>query len=683
MKTISNFLAIRFSVTLIIVMMLPQFSFAQLKTVCDLYKSNGGGYSTTLTSVVCNEPDHSHTITLRVEHNGCDGISCPAISRFSVQAAAGTYSNISVSILYGGMTFTSINAGPTLPGDPWDGFRIEGISGIGNGVAGVFTITYKLTGAFQAQQVSARAGALLQLASFAAADFQSVMTCYNTDCGGGAPTGPTAHDDNATTPLNTPVTLNVLSNDVAGSTALVPSSVAFIPGTQPNPATVGTFTVNPVTGAVTFTPVTGFTGLATIQYRVCDLNSLCSTANISVTVNGAIIQPPVAVNDNATTVLNTPVNISILLNDIPGSGALVPSSVTFVPGTAPLPAVGVFTKTPAGIVTFTPANGYTGTATIHYTVCDVNSLCSSAIITVVVNGGGGCPGDMDCDGCPDNVDDYPNDPTRCFNNPFPAVGYSTLAYEDLWPCKGDYDFNDVVMDYRFNTITDHNNNVVEIIGTFVLRASGAYYHNGFGFQIPTNNVDPATMTVTGSHLSNWIISLNSHGLENGQTVPTVIVFDDFFDLMPNPGCGTGVNTTPGCAYVTPATVTIHITFNSPTYQMSAINIENFNPFIFLGFDRSREVHLPDYPPTSLAGSNLFGSCNDKTDPAAHKYYKSSDNTPWAISTYESFAYPYEGIDIINTYNHFVEWVTSGGLLYQDWYMDKPGYRNTSNIYVHQ
>jgi len=312
----------------------------------------------------------------------------------------------------------------------------------------------------------------------------------------------------------------------------------------------------------------------------------------------------------------------------------------------------------------------------------VNSLCSSAIITVVVSGGGGCPGDQDCDGCTDNVDDYPNDPTRCFNNYYPASGFGTLAYEDLWPSKGDYDLNDVVVDYRFNTITDHNNLVVEIYGTFVLKASGAHFHNGFGFQIPTNNVDPSSMEVTGYNLSHAIVSLNSHGLENAQAKPTIIVFDDFFDLMPNPGCGTGVNTTTGCAYVNPITITIHITFSSPAYLMTQTNIENFNPFIFVNLDRTHEVHLPDYVPTSLANPGFFGTSDDNTIPSANKYYKTFNNLPWAINIYESFAYPKEKVDIINTYNHFVDWVTSGGLLYQDWYMDKPGYRNVSNIYTH-
>lgn len=657
-------------------------SFADIKSVCDVYKSMGGGYSSTVTSVICNQQDHSHTITLTIQNDGCSDPGCQAISSYAVQAAAGTYSNVSVSIVYGGVYYASINMGPALSGESFSGFRIEGIGGIGNGHVGVFKVTYTLTGLFQDQQIAAHGSGSSFNTNFQIQEFQNVMNCYNTDCSGGGLVGPTANNDNATTAQNTPVVINVLANDVAGSGALVPSTVTFIAGTQPNPASVGTFTVNPSTGAVTFTPVAAFTGVATISYQVCDVNSLCSTAVITVTVTSVVIQPPVAVNDNATTPLNTPVNINILTNDIPGSGALVPSSVTFVAGTAPPLTTGTFTKNSSGVVTFTPATGFTGTATIHYTVCDVNSLCASAIITVIVSGGGGCPGDQDCDGCTDNVDDYPTDPTRCFNNYYPAAGSGTLAYEDLWPSKGDYDMNDVVIDYRFNTITDHNNNVVEIYGTFVLKASGAYFHDGFGFQIPTSNVDPATITVTGYNLSHSFISLNSHGLENGQTRPTIIVFDDFLSLMPNPGCGTGVNTTEGCAYVAPVTITIHITFSSPVYQMSQTNIENFNPFIFVDLVRPHEVHLPDYVPTSLVNPAFFNTFDDNSIPSANKYYKSSNNLPWAINTYEGFDYPKEKVDIINTYLHFADWVTSGGMLYPDWYQDKPGYRNTSNVYTH-
>jgi LruC domain-containing protein len=60
----------------------------------------------------------------------------------------------------------------------------------------------------------------------------------------------------------------------------------------------------------------------------------------------------------------------------------------------------------------------------------------------------------------------------------------TLAFEDLWPSTGDYDFNDLVVDYDFK-IKNNQEFVKSITATFVLKAYGASSHNGFGFTLPT------------------------------------------------------------------------------------------------------------------------------------------------------------------------------------------------------
>ena len=85
----------------------------------------------------------------------------------------------------------------------------------------------------------------------------------------------------------------------------------------------------------------------------------------------------------------------------------------------------------------------------------------------------GCVVDTDGDGVPDDVDDFPNDGDRAFVNYYPAAGKGTLAYEDLWPGMGDFDMNDMVLNYRFKTITNSDNKVVEMEAEFTLLAFGA------------------------------------------------------------------------------------------------------------------------------------------------------------------------------------------------------------------
>jgi len=291
------------------------------------------------------------------------------------------------------------------------------------------------------------------------------------------------------------------------------------------------------------------------------------------------------------------------------------------------------------------------------------------------------PPDTDGDGVPDADDDYPDDATRAFVNFYPASGYGTLAFEDLWPGTGDYDFNDLVCDYRFQSVTNASNKVVEIFGTFIIKAFGASYHNGFGFQLPNDDVSQVDLSVSGYDLdAGSYIHLEANGLESGQAKPTVIVFDNAYRLMTWPFTGTGINTTPGAPYVTPDTIRITMEFTSLTYTLAQVAIDQFNPFIMVNLNRDAEVHLPDYPPTSLADPSLFGTGMDDSDPGTGRYYKTETNLPWGLNLYQNFDYPVEEVPVVDAYNHFVEWAESGGVLYPDWYEDLPGYRNASNIY---
>ena len=106
------------------------------------------------------------------------------------------------------------------------------------------------------------------------------------------PVTPDAVDDTDSTPYLTPVTVAVLGNDAAGATSapLDPASVVFTSGSATNGgrtlvvAGQGTYTIDPATGAVTFTPVAGFTGTAAGgDYRVVDTNGTTDTATLAIT----------------------------------------------------------------------------------------------------------------------------------------------------------------------------------------------------------------------------------------------------------------------------------------------------------------------------------------------------------------------------------------------------------------
>lgn len=289
--------------------------------------------------------------------------------------------------------------------------------------------------------------------------------------------------------------------------------------------------------------------------------------------------------------------------------------------------------------------------------------------------------DSDNDDIPNNFDDYPSDPSKAFNNYYPSANsVGTLAFEDLWPTKGDYDFNDVVIDYNFNQVTNGQNKVVQVRANIIVKAIGASFNNGFGIQLPIN--PNQVSSVTGSDLQESMISLNANGTEANQSKATVIVFDNAFNELPYPGGGgTGVNTTPGSPYVQPQATEIMVNLAAPV-NLNTIGIPPYNPFLFIDGDRSHEVHLIDEEPTDLANEALFGTGSDDSNPAAGRYYVTSENLPFAIDIAGPFDYPAEKSEMTQAHLKFAPWSESSGTVYYDWYKPLSGYRNNAKIYTH-
>jgi len=286
------------------------------------------------------------------------------------------------------------------------------------------------------------------------------------------------------------------------------------------------------------------------------------------------------------------------------------------------------------------------------------------------------PNDQDGDGVTDALDEFPKDASKAFYNYSPGKDlYGTLAFEDLWPSKGDYDFNDFVTDYNFTTITNTQNKVVDIIANFKVRASGASLHNGFAFQLGVSPDMIASVTGTKKYTSK--ITLNANGTEAKQSKAVITVVDDVFSLFN----AQMVNTVPGGVTLPEENITITIHLKTPAL-ISDLGVPPYNPFIISGIDggRGREVHLAGMAPTDLIDATLFGKGDDRSNVAANQFYVAALSFPWALKLPVSFDYPIENTEISKALLKFDEWVKSKGVNYPDWYLDKANYRNASLIY---
>jgi len=98
--------------------------------------------------------------------------------------------------------------------------------------------------------------------------------------------------------------------------------------------------------------------------------------------NTSVNQPPIAVDDSATTNEDTPVIINIIENDIDTDGTIDPATVAIITN----PAHGNVVINGDGTVTYTPASGFNGTDTFTYTVQDDDGATSNeATVTVTVS----------------------------------------------------------------------------------------------------------------------------------------------------------------------------------------------------------------------------------------------------------------------------------------------------------
>lgn len=287
------------------------------------------------------------------------------------------------------------------------------------------------------------------------------------------------------------------------------------------------------------------------------------------------------------------------------------------------------------------------------------------------------PKDTDGDGVNDVLDAYPNDASRAYDTYYPSVSqYGTIAFEDNWPLKGDYDLNDLVVSYRYKLVSNAKNEVTEIYGDFAPIASGAHFENGFGVEFPF--VSSLVSRVTGQRLQNNIIKLNGNNTESGQTNAVVIPFDGCRQLINNMEGGAFINTDLSFNKAKGDTSKIYIQLTTP---QGNVDVSKFNPFLICNKKRSYEVHLPGYTPTSLADKTLFGTGNDASNISTGTYYVTKENYPYAINFADGFSYPIEQAAINTAYLHFFDWTMSGGKLFVDWYKNtSSGYRSDGNIY---
>ena len=201
----------------------------------------------------------------------------------------------------------------------------------------------------------------------------------------GCNTPPLAVDDTETTPSNTPVAVDVLTNDSDAESNILITAAGSAAGANDLVSTQGgTLVINDngtpadsTDDVIDYTPPVGFVGNDTFYYVITDAGGLTDTSFVVVSV---INNPPNAEDDAVITNEDVPVDIDVLVNDSDLDGALDTAGLTI----RTPPTNGTASTNPDGTITYSPDPDYIGPDALTYIICDLGGLCDTALVSIDV-----------------------------------------------------------------------------------------------------------------------------------------------------------------------------------------------------------------------------------------------------------------------------------------------------------
>ncbi len=262
--------------------------------------------------------------------------------------------------------------------------------------------------------------------------------------------------------------------------------------------------------------------------------------------------------------------------------------------------------------------------------------------------------DKDGDGLFDEFDQAPNNPHLTINtggtvDVTPTWNY--FIFDDLWPAKGDFDFNDFIVKTKISWIRGKNNCIEEVEGICVAEWKSTGW--GLGFEL-FERKGAYLIYVDDVIAGTQQAATKSGTINNGFTV-------------------------------------IHETLNQGkvekefTLKLRENCLTNIilAPYLYRIDDENHQVRIFGTPPTQSQLMLLFSSGDDKSPNAwdwskgskfkyplvgYEAFYRTLENYPWGIEFMStSFQSSKEKQPVNMSFPDFKSWVESEGHLHKDWY----------------
>lgn len=332
-----------------------------------------------------------------------------------------------------------------------------------------------------------------------------------------------------------------------------------------------------------------------------------------------------------------------------------------------------------GAITFNGNAGFEG----ELDVCSsslTNSMVGNKVIstcTTFISSSGCSPGynnaeDADKDGVVAGVDVDDNNPNvSSYNYPQGQGGFFTTLYEDLYPCMGDYDLDDLVHNYTYEEGINSAGAVTSIKFDYKFPAMGGAFNNSFVLRV----MDEDNNSALSLESSNYYSSTQIERLHDSQNKTTLFIFNNIKSMYTT-NKGAIVNT---------------VNTDYPDIPVLLGTVTNINgaydEFIRQDGKSGYEIHPlynkfhAKYPalnnPSMYNDSSNFLRCDDKSA-GITSLFVNANGFPWVLNDLPmDLPWPIEGVSILEAYPNFHSFVISNSTL--DWYSDKNENRNHKKL----
>ncbi|BBN81672.1 hypothetical protein PA25_16570 [Pseudoalteromonas sp. A25] len=243
--------------------------------------------------------------------------------------------------------------------------------------------------------------------------------------------------------------------------------------------------------------------------------------------------------------------------------------------------------------------------------------------------------------------------------------YFVVSYEDSYPNKGDYDFNDLIVGYQvgFGML---NNEVVSINATGYMIARGASYTHDWYLHIPFASSVSGSATISMFKPGSQTPIFGYPQSKTFSDSVDLLIFEDSKSLMSVPGYEF-VNTLPDVPIIKGNKFSVVVNLDSPV-PANEMPSAPYDPYLYTEVT-GHEVHLPGNV-ARLAFSANSGSIDTQ--------FKDTQGYPYALVFPDDWLPPIEYVDLGQAYSKFLSYSRGDGTSDASWYLS-PNTESTKDI----